>query len=95
MNEQLLPWLLIAGGAALNFFANWGEHWRTVAPIGPLAYFKKDIPGGMYATTAAVLSGFVLPQLGPIIGIEPPLGALAAGYMAASLGAKVTSLAKR
>lgn len=95
MSEQFLAWLLIAGGAALNFLANWGEHWRKTAKLGPIDYFMLDVPGGLYATVAAVLSGFVLPQLGPIIGIEPPLGALAAGYMSASLGAKVTSLAKR
>lgn len=95
MNEHNLAWLLIAGGAALHFLANWGEHWRTVAKVGPVEYFKLDIPGGIYAVLAAGLSGLVLPQLGPIIGVEPPLGALAAGYMSASLGSKVTALAKR
>lgn len=95
MNESYLPWLLIAGGAALNFLANWGEHWRKTARINPFAYFMLDMPGGLFATLSAAMSGLVLPQLGPIIGIEPPLGALAAGYMSASLGAKLTSLAKR
>jgi len=95
VNEHAMAWLLIFGGAALHFLANWGEHWRTVGKVGPVDYFKLDIPGGIYAILAAALSGMVLPQLGPIIGVEPPLGALAAGYMSASLGSKITALGKR
>lgn len=95
MNESHLAWLLIGGGAALNFLANWGEYWRKTAKLNPFAYFMLDVPGGTYAALAAGLSGLVLPQLGPIIGIAPPLGALAAGYMSASLGAKITALGKQ
>lgn len=95
MNETGMDWLLIFAGAALHFLANWGEHWRTVGRVGPLDYFKLDIPGGIYAVVAAGVSGLVLPQLGPVIGIAPPLGALAAGYMSASLGSKLTALAKK
>lgn len=95
MNDQVMSWLLIFGGTALHFLANWGEYWRTVAKLGPIDYAKTDLPGGMYAVLASALSGLVLPQLGPIIGVEPPLGALAAGYMASSLGSKITALGKR
>lgn len=95
MSDEFLSWLLIFGGAALHFLANWGEYWRTVAKVGPAEYFKVDVPGGIYAVLAAALSGLVLPQLGPVIGIAPPLGALAAGYMSASLGSKLTALGKK
>ena len=95
MTPDHLSWLLIFGGTALHFLANWGQHWRTVDKISALEYAKLDLPGGLYAVLASGLSGLVLPQLGPIIGVEPPLGALAAGYMASSLGSKVTALAKR
>ena len=95
MNEQHMAWLLVFAGAALHFLANWGEHWRKVAKVGPVDYFKLDIPGGIYAVVATGISGVVLPQLGPIIGVEPPLGAVAAGYMASSLGSKLTAMAKQ
>ena len=94
MNEHNLAWLLIFGGTILHFLANWGEHWRTTAKLGPFEYAKLDLPGGIYAVVASGISGLILPQLGAIIGIEPPLGALAAGYMASSLGSKVTALGK-
>ena len=95
MNESHLSWLLIFGGTALHFLANWGEYWRTVAKVGPVEFAKTDLPGGMFAVLASLLSGFVLPQLGPIIGVEPPLGAIAAGYMSASLGSKITAFGKK
>ena len=95
MTNNYLPWLLIFGGTALHFLANWGEYWRTVAKVGPVEFAKTDLPGGMFAVLASLLSGFVLPQLGPIIGVEPPLGAIAAGYMSASLGSKITAFGKK
>lgn len=95
MNQDHLSWLLIFGGTGLHFLANWGQHWRTVAKIGPVDYFKLDVPGGIYAMVASGISGLVLPQLGPIIGVAPPLGAVAAGYMSSSLGSKFTALAKQ
>jgi hypothetical protein len=95
MTGDKLSWLLIFGGTALHFLANWGEYWRTTAKVGPVTFAKTDLPGGMFAVLASAMSGLVLPQLGPIIGVEPPLGALAAGYMSASLGSKITALGKR
>lgn len=84
--------MLILGGLLLHFLSRWGEHWRTSAKDGPWAYVKLDLPGWVTAAVAAVASYLVLPQLGPYVGVEPPLGALAAGYMASSLAAKLPSL---
>jgi hypothetical protein len=84
--------LLILAGLLLHFLSRWGEHWRTTAPDGPWAYIKLDPPGWSMAALAALASYLVLPQLGPYVGVEPPLGALAAGYMASSLAAKLPNL---
>lgn len=85
--------LLILGGFAMHFLSSWGEEWRkSGARIGPIAYARQDLPGWLFATVAAGASYGVLPQLGPVLGVEPPLGALAAGYMASSLGNKLTAL---
>lgn len=84
--------LLILGGLLLHFLSRWGEHWRSHERVGPVHYVKLDPPGWAMAAVAALASYLVLPQLGPYVGVEPPLGALAAGYMASSLAAKLPNL---
>lgn len=86
---------LIFAGLLLHFLSRWGEHWRTTAHDSPIAYLKLDAPGWAAAAVAALASYLVLPQLGPYVGVEPPLGALAAGYTASSLAAKLPNLAGR
>jgi hypothetical protein len=83
--------MLILGGLALHFMGSWGEHWRSVGRVSPQAFIATDYPGWIAAFIAGALSYATLPQLGPMLGIEPPLGAVAAGYMASSLGAKIAS----
>ena len=94
MKEPVLSWVLVYGGATLHFVANWWEHSRKVAKIGPVEFAKQDIPGAVFAVLAATISGFILPQLGPLVGVTGPLGALTAGYMATSLGTKLTPAKK-
>jgi hypothetical protein len=87
--------LLIMAGLLLHFLSCWGEEWRKDANhVGPLEYARQDAPGWTFAMIAAAISYAVLPQLGPVLGIEPPLGALLAGYTASSLGSKLTALKK-
>lgn len=87
--------LLILGGLLLHFMASWGEHWKTVGKCGPRAFIATDYPGWISAFLAGALSYATLPQLGPMLGIEPPLGAVAAGYMASSFGAKLASFSPK
>lgn len=88
--------ILIGAGLALHFLSSYGEEWRRDANrVSPWAYLKQDLPGWLSATVAAGVSIIVLPQLGAALGVEPPLGALLAGYTASSLGAKLTALGKR
>ena len=88
--------LLIFSGLALHFLATWGEHWRdTKTNLGPLAYAALDKPGWIFAVVATGISYLVFPQLGPLIGVGPPLGYVAAGYVSSSLGAKLNSFAPK
>jgi hypothetical protein len=87
--------LLVVGGSALHFLGSWGEEWRKQGRIGVLAFIDLERPKWIAAGVAAAISYAVLPQIGPMLGVEPPLGAVAAGYAANSLGAKVAALGKR
>lgn len=83
--------LLIFTGYILHFVVSWWERWEKSNRIGVVDFWKSEMPkwiGGFIATFICYLT---LPQLGPYVGIEPPLGAAAAGYAASSLMGKVTS----
>ena len=87
--------LLLLAGLLMHFLASWGEYWRGTAKVSPWAFVLTDPPGWLFALVAGLVSYAVLPQLGPVLGVEPPLGAVAAGYMASSLGNKLSALGER
>lgn len=89
MHADYFTALLVFAGLVLHFLSRWGEFWRTTERLGPWDYLKHDPPGWLFAVVGAGVSYLVLPQLGPVLGVEPPLGAVAAGYMASSLAAKL------
>ena len=88
--------LLIFSGLLMHFLATWGEHCRDKGvTCGPIAFAALDKPGWLFALVATGVSYIVFPQLGPLIGVGPPLGYVAAGYVSSSLGAKLNSFAPK
>lgn len=91
IHTDYLSALLIFCGYLLHFIASWWERWEGTARIGLIAFWRSEMPkwiGGFLATFVCYLT---LPQLGPYVGVEPPLGAAAAGYAASSLMGKITA----
>ena len=99
MNMTLI--LLCTSGLLLHFLGRWGEAVRT-APVGPIAYLARDIPGWLSAVIGSLVSMVLLPDLPAVLGIPSTpeiqgsgmmkLLALTAGYMGSSLAAKVPAL---
>jgi hypothetical protein len=89
MHADYFNALLVFLGFLMHFLTRWGEFWRTVDKLGPWEYAKQDPPAWVFGIVGVVVSYLTLPQLGPYVGVEPPLGAVIAGYFASSLAAKV------
>lgn len=86
-------------GFLLHFLGRWAEYWRTGGKVGPAEYVRQDPPGWAFATIATVAAYLVLPEIGGLLGAPSitttPGGALAASYMASSLGAKLPAILGR
>jgi len=88
-------WLLCAAGFSLHFLSRYGVHWRTVAKVWPWQFVALDPPAWASSLIATASLPYILPELGPLIGMPVSLtafGAFCCGYMGSSLAAKLPSL---
>lgn len=82
-------------GFVLHVLTRWGEFRKTAATVGLVEYLRLDVPGWTVAVLSTVAAYLILPEAGAILGASvslTPLGALTAGYMGSSLGAKLPAL---
>lgn len=86
---------LCALGFLIHVLTRWGEFRKTGAAVGLVEYLRLDVPGWAVAVLSTVAAYLILPEAGALLGASitlSPLGALTAGYMGSSLGAKLPAL---
>jgi hypothetical protein len=86
--------VLCIAGFLLHFLGRYGEFLKTQATrIGPHTYIAQDLPGWLSAAIGTAVTLVLLPEVGPLIGIDPgKVGAVLAGYFGSSLPSKLPAM---